>query len=309
MTDRLINIPPTDEITDTKSGNIEEKLLENEQINNLINNIIPKIKGHDLLGHVLFICPDKRISDCFCNMLSKMWGRYYRTCSLNIKASDYAAILTNLEDGDILCTRNEQLDLSLEQIDVLKTSMSVFAIDIIIGKGPSAQSVRINLPGFTLVTCVEKESDSLLQLYPYFEHVIEINDHELIKLSAAIQSMDKNISIADEAVDYIINFSESNSLQILKNLKKVLVKHNSTGRTDFITLEFVKKILNPSGKKGSTNPNIGRIDTRLMTDIKNSLDFLKKEVKLLRKDIEELKEDSSKLDNILLYVEELSRFN
>ena len=66
------------------------------------------------------------------------------------KPGDLAALLTNLKDGDVLFIDEiHRLNRSVEEI--LYPAMEDYVLDIIIGKGPSAQSIRIDLPHFTLV--------------------------------------------------------------------------------------------------------------------------------------------------------------
>ena len=66
------------------------------------------------------------------------------------KAGDLAALLTNLSEGDILFIDEiHRLNTSVEEI--LYPAMEDFAIDIIVGKGPSANSIRLDLPRFTLI--------------------------------------------------------------------------------------------------------------------------------------------------------------
>ena len=66
------------------------------------------------------------------------------------KPGDLAALLTNLQENDILFVdENQHLNRSVEEI--LYPAMEDFAIDIIIGKGPSANSIRLDLPRFTLI--------------------------------------------------------------------------------------------------------------------------------------------------------------
>ena len=66
------------------------------------------------------------------------------------KAGDLAALLTNLSENDILFIDEiHRLDRAVEEI--LYPAMEDYALDIIIGKGPSARSIRIDLPRFTLI--------------------------------------------------------------------------------------------------------------------------------------------------------------
>lgn len=66
------------------------------------------------------------------------------------KAGDLAALLTNLNEGDVLFVDEiHRLNRAVEEI--LYPAMEDYAIDIIIGKGPSANSIRLDLPKFTLI--------------------------------------------------------------------------------------------------------------------------------------------------------------
>ena len=73
------------------------------------------------------------------------------------KPGDLAALLTNLQEGDILFI-DEIHRLSRQVEEVLYPALEDFALDIMIGKGPSAQSIRINLPRFTLVGATTRRS-------------------------------------------------------------------------------------------------------------------------------------------------------
>ena len=66
------------------------------------------------------------------------------------KAGDLAAILTNLSEGDVLFIDEiHRMNKSVEEI--LYPALEDYSLDIIIGKGPSARSIRLDLPKFTLV--------------------------------------------------------------------------------------------------------------------------------------------------------------
>ena len=92
------------------------------------------------------------------------------------KPGDLAALLTNLQEGDILFI-DEIHRLSRQVEEVLYPALEDYALDIMIGKGPSAQSIRINLPHFTLVGATTRAGQltgplrdrfgSLLKLEPY----------------------------------------------------------------------------------------------------------------------------------------------
>ena len=76
------------------------------------------------------------------------------------KPGDLAALLTNLQEGDVLFI-DEIHRLSRQVEEVLYPALEDYALDIMIGKGPSAQSIRINLPRFTLVGATTRAAGPL----------------------------------------------------------------------------------------------------------------------------------------------------
>mgnify|MGYP000977157102 CR=1 FL=1 len=110
-----------------------------------------KLRGEPL-DHVLFYGPPGLGKTTLANIIAKELGVDIRiTSGPSIeKAGDLAAILTNLNDNDVLFIDEiHRLNRSVEE--VLYSAMEDFALDIIIGKGPSAKSIRIELPPFTLI--------------------------------------------------------------------------------------------------------------------------------------------------------------
>lgn len=86
------------------------------------------------------------------------------------KAGDLAALLTNLSENDILFIDEiHRLDRAVEEI--LYPAMEDYALDIIIGKGPSARSIRIDLPRFTLIgATTPRRSDDQSAARPLRRH-------------------------------------------------------------------------------------------------------------------------------------------
>ena len=71
------------------------------------------------------------------------------------RTGDLAAILTNLEEGDILFI-DEIHRLNHQVEEVLYPAMEDFFLDIVIGKGPAARSIRLDIPRFTLVAATTR---------------------------------------------------------------------------------------------------------------------------------------------------------
>src|SRR6188474_1230518 len=106
----------------------------------------------DPLDHVLFFGPPGLGKTTLAQIISRELGVGFRATSGPViaKAGDLAALLTNLEDRDVLFIDEiHRLNPAIEE--VLYPAMEDFQLDLIIGEGPAARSVRIDLARFTLI--------------------------------------------------------------------------------------------------------------------------------------------------------------
>lgn len=104
------------------------------------------------LDHVIFSGPPGLGKTTLAGIVAnEMGGRMQTTSGPAIeRTGDLAAILTNLEEGDVLFV-DEIHRLNHQVEEVLYPAMEDFFLDIVIGKGPAARSIRLDLPRFTLV--------------------------------------------------------------------------------------------------------------------------------------------------------------
>lgn len=156
MENRIITTDVTEEDY-TLEGSLRPRTLEEyigqEKAKNTLRIYIEAAKQrHDALDHVLFYGPPGLGKTTLSGIIANEMGTHLKVTSGPAieKPGEMAAILNNLQEGDVLFV-DEIHRLNRQVEEVLYPAMEDFAIDIMIGKGASARSIRLDLPRFTLV--------------------------------------------------------------------------------------------------------------------------------------------------------------
>ena len=156
MENRIITTDVTEEDY-TLEGSLRPRTLDEyigqEKTKNTLRIYIEAAKQrHDALDHVLFYGPPGLGKTTLTGIIANEKGTHLKVTSGPAieKPGEMAAILNNLQEGDVLFV-DEIHRLNRQVEEVLYPAMEDFAIDIMIGKGASARSIRLDLPRFTLV--------------------------------------------------------------------------------------------------------------------------------------------------------------
>lgn len=160
------------------------------------------------------------------------------------RAGDLASILTNLEKGDILFIDEiHRLQKIVEE--TLYPAMEDFALDIVIGKGPSARTLRLDLPQFTIVGATTKIGLLSAPLRDRFGSIYRLNFYSPVELEEIIQKAAKKLKtpIDTDSVKIISKRARGTPRIALKLLKRVrdYAQVHGDGK---ITNEITERALN-----------------------------------------------------------------
>ena len=161
--------------TSLRPRHLEEYVGQEKVKENLKIYIEAAKQRGEPLDHVLLYGPPGLGKTTLSNIIATEMGVNIRITSGPAieKQGDLAAILTNLNEGDVLFIDEiHRLSRSVEEI--LYPAMEDYALDIIIGKGPSARSIRIDLPRFTLIGATTRAGQMTTPLRDRFGVILKL---------------------------------------------------------------------------------------------------------------------------------------
>ena len=228
-------------------------------------------KRKECLDHILFSGPAGLGKTTLANIISYEMGANIKTTAAPMieKSGDLAAILTNLNEGDVLFI-DEIHRLSPAIEEVLYPAMEDFRLDIIIGSGAGAQTVKIDLPKFTLIGATTRSGMLSNPLRDRFGMQFRLefysNDELALIIQEAAKKLQKNCD--KEASLEIAKRSRSTPRIALRLLRRVR-DFADVNNEDFISKSRSNEALNSLGvnELGFDNMDIKYLE--LLTSAKN----------------------------------------
>ena len=144
-------------------------------------------KRGEPVDHVLLYGPPGLGKTTMASVIANEMGAQIRITSGPAidRAADLASLLTNLQDGDILFIDEiHRLNRSVEE--VLYSAMEDYAIDIMLGKGPTAKSLRLDLPKFTLIGATTRTGALAAPLRDRFGHIHRLEFYQPEEIAQVI---------------------------------------------------------------------------------------------------------------------------
>lgn len=170
-----------------RPGTFKEYVGQDRLKKNLQLAIEAATKRSEPLDHILLYGPPGLGKTTMATVIANEMGKSIRITSGPAieKPGDLASILTNLQDGDILFI-DEIHRLSRTVEEVLYSAMEDYKLDIMIGKGPAARSVRLDLPKFTVIGATTRTGALAAPLRDRFGHLYRLDFYQPDEISQII---------------------------------------------------------------------------------------------------------------------------
>ncbi len=205
-------------------------------------------KREEPIDHVLLYGPPGLGKTTMASVIANEMGAGFRITSGPAieRAGDLASILTNLQDGDILFIDEiHRLGRAVEEI--LYSAMEDFKLDIVIGKGPAARSIRLDLPRFTVIGATTRTGSLAAPLRDRFGHIHRLEFYSSDEIEKIIM---RTANLLNSSIDKKAAANLSTRARLTPRIANRLLRRvrdyadvNGDGIIDYSTTEKALELL------------------------------------------------------------------